>query len=235
MTKKNMLIAANWKMNPAPDGFNRSDSVYRATKSVDVVVFPTYLDLHECIAAALTTGAQHGRAQEKGAFTGDVSMKMLRDKGCTYVLCGHSERRREHGETDEDVASQVQAALAAGLIPIACVGETVEDRTAGRHQDTVKKRLSALPVAEKLIIAYEPFWAIGNGKSATPADAEEMHAFIRSIPQWKNARILYGGSLNAGNAEAILRQKDVDGALIGGASLRPEEFAKIVEIAAKKS
>jgi triosephosphate isomerase len=228
---RKFLIAANWKMNPAPAGFDGKDSPYRTHSDVDVVVLPTFVDLHRCLEADLVTGGQYGRSEPSGAFTGDVSVAMLKKLGCRYVLCGHSERRRNHSETDEMVAEQAIAALETGLHPIVCIGETEEERKKGKEKDVVKKQLKNLPSG--VTIAYEPVWAIGTGKTATPKDAQEMHAFIRSLlkTDGDSTRILYGGSMNAANAEELLKQNDVDGGLIGGASLKPEEFGKIVEIA----
>lgn len=232
MTKR-FLIAANWKMNPAPAGFDAADTPYASKANVDVVVFPTFLDLQRCVDAKLACGAQCGRPEEKGAFTGDVSMTMIAATGAEYVLCGHSERRSKHGETDADVAAQARAALAAGLHPIVCVGETEDERTAGREKDVVQRQLADIPAG--ITIAYEPVWAIGTGKTATPDDAQAMHAFIRSLLKTDadKTRILYGGSMNAANAEALLKQPDIDGGLIGGASLKTEEFRAIVALAAK--
>lgn len=232
MKDRKFLISANWKMNPAPAGFDAGNSPYRAHADVDVVVFAGCTDLHRCIGAKLTTGAQCGRPEPTGAFTGDVSIAMLKALGCRYVLCGHSERRKYHGETDAFVMEQAIAALEAGLHPIVCVGETEEERAKKKQNAVVERQLKALPAGAT--IAYEPVWAIGTGKTATPNDAEEMHAFIRGLlpkDQKESTRILYGGSMNAANAEELLKQKDVDGGLIGGASLKPDEFKKIVEIA----
>ncbi len=226
---KHFLVAANWKMNLAPAGFDAADSPFRKNDDVDVIVFPSSLDLEKCIYAGLSTGGQCGRPTPSGAFTGDVSMAMLQSVGCTHVLCGHSERRKYHGETDEDVGAQVKAAMDSKLIPIACVGETLEEREEGKAFDVVKRQVSALP-PEIAIIAYEPVWAIGTGKNATAVQAQEIHAFIRTLVK-NPCRILYGGSLNATNAKELLSQPDIDGGLIGGASLKIEEFRSIVNTA----
>jgi triosephosphate isomerase len=220
-------------MNGAPAGFDAPDSPYRTRGDTDVLVFPAFVDLHRCIHAQLIAGGQCGRPEPAGAFTGDVGIAMLKAAGCRYVLCGHSERRRYHHETDKDVAMQAIAALEAGLHPIVCVGETKEDRRAGKEEDVVKRQLKELPGG--ITIAYEPVWAIGTGETATPKDAQQMHAFIRSRlnkEDREKTRILYGGSMNAANAKELLEQPDIDGGLIGGASLKPEEFARIVDIAA---
>lgn len=229
---RRLLIAANWKMNSPPPRFEGGDSPYQTRKAVDVVVFPTFLDVQRCVDAELETGAQWGHPAEQGAHTGDVSMRMIAETGAAYVLCGHSERRRSHGETDAFVVEQARVALTVGLQPVVCIGETQEERDAGTEKDVIRRQMQSLP--EGIIIAYEPVWAIGTGKNATAAQAQEMHGFIRSsLPAATRdrIRILYGGSMNGQNAEELLRQADIDGGLIGGASLKPEEFATIVDIA----
>lgn len=233
---RKFLIAANWKMNSSPAGFDAADSPYRAHADVDVAVFPAFPDLDRCVKAKLTTGAQTGRPEPSGAFTGDVSVAMLKTAGCRYVLCGHSERRRYHGETDEFVAQLAAAALEAGMHPIVCVGETEEERKHGKEKDVVRKQMKNLPAG--ITIAYEPVWAIGTGKTATPKDAQEMHAYIRSMlpaDEREKTKILYGGSMNAANAEQLLKEPDIDGGLIGGASLKPDEFRKIVKAASSQT
>lgn len=226
------LIAANWKMNPPPTGWADAAIPPETLARVEVLFFPSFLDIRACIAAGLHCGGQYGRAEEKGAFTGDVSLKMLKDAGCMAVLCGHSERRKNHGETDEQVAAQADTALDLGLHPIVCVGETLEERNAGKHQEVVKEQLKRLPLG--VTVAYEPVWAIGTGVTATPEQAQEMHAFIRSLlpgDARDTTRILYGGSMNAANAKTLLDQPDVDGGLVGSASLNPQEFAQIIAAA----
>jgi len=224
------LIAANWKMHSPPEGWDAEDSPYRTRETTDIVVFPAFVDIRTCLEKFLTVGAQYGRPEPKGAFTGDVSMQILSGHGCTYVLCGHSERRKFHGETDQFVADQARMALEAGMIPVVCVGETWEERDAGRAQETVERQMRAvegLPVT----YAYEPVWAIGTGKTATPEDAQAMHAFIRSLLPSDLAtttRILYGGSVKGENAASLLSQPDIDGALVGGASLEPKSFREIL-------
>jgi len=232
---RKLLIAGNWKMNPIPEGALDNDSPYRERADTDIVVFPTFLDIRECIAAKLLTGGQYGHTEGMGAHTGDVSMHMLADAGCRYVLCGHSERRQNHDETNEDVAAQAIVALECGLHPIVCIGETEEEREKKHEKKVVEKQLSVLPLESDITLAYEPVWAIGTGKNATPEQAQEMHAFIRSLlPDDKKdaTRILYGGSMKPENAEELLRQIDIDGGLIGGASLKPDDFGTIVKIAA---
>jgi len=217
-------------MNNPPAGFDADGSPYRPVDAVDVVVFPTYLDIDRCLRAGLDVGAQSGHPTASGAFTGDVSMVQLASAGCAFVLCGHSERRKYHAETDAQVAAQAAAALDAGMQPIVCVGETAEERTAGREEEVVARQLKELPAGVS-IIAYEPVWAIGTGNTATAEQAQAMHAFIRKTFANADLRILYGGSLNAANAESLLSQPDIDGGLIGGASLKPDDFARIVAIA----
>ncbi|MFH0770590.1 MAG: triose-phosphate isomerase [Candidatus Peregrinibacteria bacterium] len=225
------LIAANWKMNSAPAGAYSEDSPYRTHSAVDIYVFPTFLDLPAAIHAGLIVGAQCGHSEASGAHTGDVSMPMLAAAGCHSVLCGHSERRAGHGETNEIVAAQAIAALEAKLHPIVCVGETAQDRDHKKEKGIVEKQISCLPLESNIILAYEPVWAIGTGKTASPEQAEEMHAFIRSLlpaDMRSSTRILYGGSVKPANAEELLRKPDIDGFLVGGASLDPAAFRSIV-------
>lgn len=225
------LIAANWKMHSAPEGFDADESTFRANSAVDVVVFPTFLQIDLCAKAGLITGAQCGRPEKDGAFTGDVSMSMLKEVGCTYVLCGHSERRTHYRETNTYVEEQVIAALEEGLHPIVCIGETTQERERGQAKEVIMKQVGSIPHGE-ISIAYEPIWAIGSGESATPEQAEEMQEFIRNIlPQdiREQTRILYGGSVNAFNAKDLLKQKNIDGLLIGSAALDPVVFGEIVE------
>ncbi len=180
--------------------------------------------------AKLHVGAQCGCAADNGGHTGDVSMTMLADSGCRYVLCGHSERRKFHGETTADVLAQAAAALQAKLIPIVCIGETENERNAGETKEIVKAQLEGLPSGS--IVAYEPAWAIGTGKTPAAEDVQDIHALIRLQLGAAGAatRILYGGSMTAKNTKDFLRCPDVDGGLIGGASLKPEEFREIVEM-----
>ena len=247
MHSRTPLVAANWKMNPPPPGWDAPDSPFRPRKGIDVVVFPASLDIAATASASLITGAQCGRAEASGAFTGDISMSMLKNAGCTYVLCGHSERRKFHHETDDTIAQQAAAALETGLIPIVCIGETAEERKAAQQETVIHRQLSAiLPLfsklegrSSKLILAYEPVWAISGGDptkpAATPKDAQEMHALLRSLlpkPLRDSTRILYGGSAKPENAAALIAEPDIDGFLVGGASLDASSFGEIVDACA---
>lgn len=226
------LIAANWKMHSPPQGWDGDDSPYRVRPGVDVVVFPTSLDIRTCLEKFLIVGAQYGRPEPRGAFTGDVSMQILAEHGCSHVLCGHSERRRFHGEIDEFVAEQARAAAVSGLIPVVCVGETAEERNRGQAEEVVARQVRAIGVP--VLFAYEPVWAIGSGMSASAEDAQKMHAFIRGLlpeNEREAAHILYGGSVKPDNAKELLAQPDIDGALVGGASLDPKAFGEIVQAA----
>lgn len=236
MTRKK-FIGANWKMHsPPPDAFI-TGSAYHTTDPT-VVVFPMATDIAACINAGLIVGGQYGHPKDTGAFTGDIPMKTLKDLGCTHVLCGHSERRQHHGDTDEFIAEQVDAALRYALIPVLCIGETEEERDDGKTHDVLKKQLSSVLSAlstklsaQNFLIAYEPVWAIGSGKTPTPAEANSTHAFIRSLLPTDDIRIIYGGSMNGDNAADLLSQENVDGGLPGGASLKPKDFRQIIQAA----
>mgnify|MGYP002725590117 CR=1 FL=1 len=242
---RKLLIAGNWKMNPTPlppEALRGESSPYQPRSDIDVVVFPTYLDLQSCIDAKILCGTQHGHTEEHGAHTGDISLKMCKDLGCLYALCGHSDRRSEHEETSEQVAAQVIAALEYGLHPVVCIGETLEEKNAGKTEDVIKDMMAPLPLESDITIAYEPVWAISRGDpntpAATPDDAQKMHAFIRSLlPEDRRSvtRILYGGSMKPDNAEELLSQPDIDGGLIGGASLKPDQFGEIISKASNLS
>lgn len=219
-------------MHILPAGSCTPDSVYRTRANVDVWVFPSYMDLHSTQYHGLVTGAQCGRAEDDGAFTGDISMQMIADQRYHAVICGHSERRRYHNETDEMIARQVAAALRTGLIPILCAGETADQHDRGEAEDIVRKQISSVRMDPAVIIAYEPVWAIGTGKTPNPSDVEKMHLFIRSLlPAPEKMRIIYGGSVNGKNAASFFAQPNIDGALVGGSSLKPDEFRSIVEAA----
>ena len=251
-TKKLPLIAGNWKMNcnhfeaialVQKLAFSLSDKDY---KHVDVVVIPPFTDLRSVQTLVdgdrlkIGYGAQDLSRHEKGAYTGDISGPMLAKLGCSYVLCGHSERRQHHHEDDALVNAKVRAALNVSITPILCVGEPLEVRKAGAHVDYVmtqlKGSLSRIPAeaVAGLVIAYEPVWAIGTGEVASPDDAQEMSAAIRAhvsgaagAEAGAGVRILYGGSVKSDNIAAIMAERDVDGALVGGASLDAGQFADI--------
>ena len=248
------LIAGNWKMNlnhleaiavTQKLSYSLSDKDFDA---VDVAIFPPFTDIRSVQTLIdgdrlrLTYGAQDLSPEASGAFTGDISGGMLSKLGCTYVLVGHSERRTIHHETDAVIASKAKAALANAMIPILCVGEDLSIRETGKQVEFVVAQLAAAvkglhkPDLKKVVFAYEPVWAIGTGRTATPADAQEVCAAIREALKEIGsdeiataARILYGGSVKSVNIVDIMHETDVDGVLVGGASLDPEEFARIAQ------
>lgn len=246
------IAAGNWKMNT--DAMSGQDLAAGLVANVgglalpEVLIFPPFPYLHQVgqmlVGSKVQLGAQNCYCEPKGAFTGEVSPAMLRDVGCTWVLVGHSERRHILGESDEFLQRKVTAALAAGLRVVFCVGETLEQRQANQTESVVEGQLAAAlgglgsDAWTNLVIAYEPVWAIGTGVNATPDQAQEVHRFIRSwLEKQVNAnvasatRILYGGSVTAQNAASLLGQADVDGALVGGASLKVDDFTTIVRAA----
>jgi len=227
-----MLIAGNWKMFDGPDPPELAARV-AGIAGVDVIVAPPYTRLVACVEAGLTTYAQNVHWEPQGAYTGEVSPAMLRALGVRGSLVGHSERRQYFGETDAGVARRAHAALAAGLDVIACVGETQEERDAGDMETVLRIQVDAVRDAcgphDRLVLAYEPVWAIGTGRTATPEMAEEAHAFVKSL---LDRPVLYGGSVKPDNAAELLAQPSVDGALVGGASLDVDSFAAICEAAA---
>ncbi len=248
------FVAGNWKLNTdSRSSVELAKSVAaslsgRVAGQISVAVIPPFVYLQSVVRAVsssgVAVGAQDVYFEQKGAFTGEISPAMLKDVGCTYVLCGHSERRHVIGETDELVGRKLAASISGGLLPVLCVGELLEERDAGQTEQVVARHLrtgvSGLS-AEKMsavTIAYEPVWAIGTGRTATPQQAQEVHAFIRN---WlaeaydktlaEEIRVLYGGSVKADNARALMQQQDVDGLLVGGASLKADEFVRIIEAA----
>ncbi|XXU25670.1 triose-phosphate isomerase [Sorangium sp. So ce887] len=246
------LIAGNWKMNAGgQDACPLAAAVAKATRELnraEVVIAPPFTAIaavaHELAEARSEIGiaAQNMSAEVSGAFTGEIASGMLKDAGATWVILGHSERRQLFAETDESVARKVASAIAAELRPIVCVGETLEQREAGETLAVVERQVRAFldELAKQPgfgVIAYEPVWAIGTGKVARAEDAQEVHAFIRGLLAKASedlafvTRILYGGSVKADNADALLAQDDIDGALVGGASLDAAGFAKIVDAA----
>jgi triosephosphate isomerase (TIM) len=245
MANRKYLIAGNWKLNNGgATGLSLAEGVAKASTGVsaEVVVAPPFTAL-AAVASMLEgthveVAAQNLYPKDSGAFTGEVSAPMLLEAGCKWVILGHSERRQYFGETDESVKDKVVAAMAAGLKPIACIGETLPERESGKTLEVCFRQLDAF--AEVLlknpgfgVIAYEPVWAIGTGKVATPAQAQEVHEAIRkrlaalSPELAEKTRILYGGSVKADNAKELLGCADIDGALVGGASLDAAGFAKI--------
>jgi triosephosphate isomerase (TIM) len=238
------LIAGNWKMNGLAGDLGFFGEVARAAADspADILVCPpaTLLALaaKTCSGTAISVGGQDCHARESGAHTGDISAVMLRDAGADYVILGHSERRADHGESDAIVRSKAEAALAAGLIPIICVGETQAERESGQAETVVARQLAGSlpenPQKMELVIAYEPVWAIGTGLTASEADVAEIHAAIRKrLPDPLTTRILYGGSVKPANAESLLSLADVDGALVGGASLKASDFTSIIGAAGR--
>lgn len=249
MRKK--IIAGNWKMNKTPfeaEELAKNIAEKASTANCDVVICPTAVCLDRVVSAVkgsiVSVGAQNVHFEEKGAFTGEISGNMLTEIGVKYVIIGHSERRQYFGETDETVNKRTLAAIAAGLVPIVCVGETLTEREQGITEETVRRqtKIALLNVdktaASNLVIAYEPVWAIGTGKTATAEQAEEVCAIIRDTVKAlydsetaESVRIQYGGSMNAANASELLAKPNIDGGLIGGASLKPEDFSVIISAA----
>jgi triosephosphate isomerase (TIM) len=254
MPERRPYVAANWKMNKTSEEARDFMRRFRerlpeaASRSADVVICPPFTTLHAVMEAVRGTGvrvaAQNMNEAESGAFTGEVSAAMIQDAGATAVILGHSERRQLFGETDEALARKVPAALAAGLEPILCVGETEEERDGEKTEDVLARQVRA-DLAEvrdaqlgRLVIAYEPVWAIGTGRTATPEQAEDAIRFIRGLLAERDeevadrVRIVYGGSVKPDNADELMSRVQIDGALVGGASLDPDDFASIAETAA---
>lgn len=238
-------VGGNWKMHGSRAMASAlvGAIVEADIGTVDVAVFPPFPYLREACAAAagsrIAVGGQDVSGHESGAFTGEVSAVMLRDIGCTLALAGHSERRQYHHETDEQVATKVAKALEHDLVPVLCVGETLDQREADRTSEVVSRQLGAviahcgIAAFERIVVAYEPVWAIGTGRTASPAQAQEVHALLRSQLAKDDARIagstriVYGGSVKPGNAAELFAQADIDGGLIGGAALQATDFLSI--------
>jgi len=231
-----VLIAANWKMFKGPRETVDFLGRFRAPDGIDVAICPPFASLQAAADAGATVYAQNVHWEPEGAYTGEVSAAMLRELGVAGAVVGHSERRQLFGETDEGVARRARAAIEAGLGVIACVGETIEQRESGDMELILKIQVEALAFAvgahERLVVAYEPVWAIGTGRTATPDQAAAAHAFIKGL---LDVPVLYGGSVKPDNAEELLGQSDVDGALVGGASLEVESFTAICQAAASLS
>jgi triosephosphate isomerase len=252
MGVRRLLIAGNWKMN-----LDRGHSLalvqglvesLRSISNVDIAVCPPAVYLGELGKALhgsnIGLGAQNAYSKPDGAYTGEISCAMVKDVGCRYVILGHSERRAIFGETDQMVNEKLHAVLAAGITPIVCVGETLQEREAGKTQQVVRSQsigsLKGLSHDQmlKTVLAYEPVWAIGTGKTATPAQAEEVHEDIRTLLESQFSKetaqkviLLYGGSVKADNALELLSEPNIDGALVGGASLKQDSFEGIVRAA----
>ena len=256
MAKRKPLISGNWKMH-----LNHFEAIQTVQKlsyllkkddyaAVDVTVHPPFTDLRsiqtvlESDHIPIGLGAQHCHWEEKGAFTGEVSPAMLAKLNVSYVICGHSERRQLFGETDEMVNQKVKAILKLGMTPIMCCGETLEEREAGATEERVSGQVRAglagvgADHVAQLVVAYEPIWAIGTGRNATPDDAQAVCKAVRGVvadvagaDAAASVRIQYGGSVKGANAAELLAQADIDGALVGGASLDPDDFARIVQSA----
>ena len=228
-----MLIAGNWKMFKGPGEARAFFDSFDPPDDVDVVLCPPFVSLAVAVDSGRTVYAQNVHWEAQGAYTGEVSPEMLRELGVEGALVGHSERRQLFGESDETVARRARTALQAGLGVIACVGETLEQRASGDTELVLKIQVEAIAFAagehEQLVIAYEPVWAIGTGRTATPEQAEEAHQFIKSL---LDRPVLYGGSVKPDNAAELLAQDGVDGALVGGASLEVESFTAICQAAA---
>lgn len=245
---KRKLIAGNWKMN---GGLAANEALVKALLAgsadwacgVAVCVPAPYLAQLQALTSGskIDVGSQDVSSHESGAYTGELSATMLKDFGVRYAIVGHSERRQYHGETDALVADKAKAALAHGVTPIVCVGETLAEREAGKTTEVVKRQLAAVihtngHCISEIVVAYEPVWAIGTGKTATPAQAQEVHAVLRAqlmaaTPHADRIQILYGGSMNAANAADLLAQPDIDGGLVGGASLKAPDFLSIIAAA----
>ena len=246
MTQKKRFVAGNWKMNGSL-AQNREllNALIETVKDADseIVVFPPSIYVQQVASMTegtnIKVGLQNISAEPKGAFTGEISIPMAKDFGCDYILIGHSERRTLFGETDADVAKKMKAVVDAGLIPVICVGETLDERETGKTEDVIKSQIASvidvigIEAFENAVIAYEPVWAIGTGKTATPEEADQVHDFILcTLKNYSDkisdlVRVVYGGSVNASNVESLFTKENIDGALVGGASLEAEGFTKI--------
>ena len=244
------IIAGNWKMNEniaeSVELVSQLRELVSGVREVEIVVAPPYTALGSVADAIkgsnIFLSAQNIFWEESGAFTGEVAPLMLKDIGCQYAIVGHSERRQYFGETSETVNKRLKAALKVSLTPIVCIGEVLEEREAEKTLDVIEQQLKeglnglSADEMEKVVIAYEPVWAIGTGKTATPDQAQEVHRFIRKLMTQifsekvaEGTRILYGGSVKPDNVDQLMSQKDIDGALVGGASLKADSFARIIK------
>jgi triosephosphate isomerase (TIM) len=249
MNMRRYLIAGNWKLNKTIEEAvtiaNKIKDVLKDSKNIDICICPPFTSLYpvykEIKNTNISLGAQNLWYEQAGAYTGEIAGKFLIDVGCKYVIVGHSERRKFFAETDELIGKKVNAATESNLIPIVCVGETLEERDTNQAYKVIETQFNgvfkniSLEKFSTIAIAYEPVWAIGTGRTATPDTAEEMHKFIRKLA-WgrytqklaEGCRILYGGSVTPSNIESLIKEPDIDGALVGGASLIPESFIEIV-------
>ncbi|MFH1837627.1 MAG: triose-phosphate isomerase [Candidatus Omnitrophota bacterium] len=244
------MIAGNWKMyKDVSEAIELANGIKRSvfdTNNVDIVICPPFTNLSDVGEmlndGEIALGAQNCHWEEEGAYTGEISAGMLKSIGCKYVIIGHSERRGLFGETDKSVNAKIKAVIEKGLVPIMCVGETLEQREEGKTLEIVKKQITGglegfnEEYLDTLVVAYEPVWAIGTGKTATPGQAQEVHAAIRKLlgelfseTFSATRRILYGGSVKPDNIEKLMSEKDIDGGLIGGASLKVESFVDLVK------
>ncbi len=247
--KRKPILAGNWKMNKtvaeAKELASKLIPLVSGARDRDIVLAPTFTALHTVSEAIkgtnISLSAQNLHWEDKGAFTGEISAEMLLDLGCKYVIIGHSERRQFFGETDDTVNKKVKQALKKGLLPIMCVGETLAEREAGKLNEVISRQVTGglkdigADDMKKMVLAYEPVWAIGTGKTATPEQANEVHTLIRGKVKSlydagtaEGIRIQYGGSVTPENVSQLMNMPDIDGALVGGASLKPESFAALV-------
>jgi triosephosphate isomerase len=224
-----LLLAANWKMYKGPREARAFSAAFHPPEGVEAVLCPPYISLQAALESDHTVFAQNVHWADEGAFTGEISAPMLLDLGVQGAIVGHSERRQFFGETDETVRLRTEHALEAGLRVIACVGELDEERERGETEDVLRRQVSVLSHHDNLVVAYEPVWAIGTGKTATPEQAGEAHELIKGL---LDVPVLYGGSVKPENAAELLSQGHVDGALVGGASLEVESFTAICQAAA---
>lgn len=248
---KKMIIAGNWKMNMIPSAAKTfTQEIINALRQRDnkstVILCPPFISISAVVDSigemAISIGAQNCHEKPKGAYTGEISASMIADAGCTYCIVGHSERRRDFGENDTLIAEKIRVLINAKLTPIWCIGESLEERTNGKTFEIIEKQLTTTLGELKdidcsgIIIAYEPIWAIGTGLAATPGQAQEVHEFIYTILTGYNLNlpILYGGSVTGDNAASLLSLPNVNGALVGGASLSVESFTGIIDAANKQ-
>ena len=252
MSERTPMIAGNWKMNlglkESCDLVKSITEGIKGVKNIDVLVAPPFINIpavkEAIVNSKIILSAQNMHYESRGAYTGEVAPQMLVENGCTHVILGHSERRSIFNESSETVNKKVESAIQAGLIPIVCIGETIEEREAGKTFDIIRAQLegslacfsSKGNIPASTIIAYEPVWAIGTGLTATPEQAQEVHHFIRKWLKEKfnqdssdKIRILYGGSVKPGNAAELMSRPDIDGALVGGASLKADSFLGIIK------